>query len=235
MTQDRTIRFDRDRASKYDRDILKVIPGYEALHAMAKAFLGMNLPEEAKLLIVGAGTGKEILNLSQSHLRWQFTGVEPSAEMMAIAQERLAQQRLSEKTQLHLGYTDTLPETRDYHAATLMLVMHFVSDDGAKLSLLQSIAKRLKPGASLILADLHGDRTSHSFQQLMSAWRFFRLQDLGDMSIEEFEADWQRVKNSIHFVSEARIIELLKATGFDEIVKFYNAFAFGGWIAKFNG
>lgn len=232
MQEEQTIKFDRDRASKYDKNILKVIPGYEALHDMANGILGAYLPESANLLVVGSGTGKEILNLSQSYPQWEFMGVEPSSEMTAIAQTQFTQKRLLKRVKSHLGYTDTLPETRVYDAGMLMLVMHFVPDDGAKLSLLRSISKRLKPGATLILADLHGDTNSSGFKQLMAAWRCLRLQNLEDMSIEEYEADFQRSMNSIHFIPETRIFKLLEEAGFSEIVKFYNAFLFGGWTAK---
>jgi tRNA (cmo5U34)-methyltransferase len=232
MREEETIKFDRDRATKYDKEIRKVIPGYEALHDMTNAILGVNLSESANLLVVGSGTGREILNLSQSYPHWEFMGVDPSSEMMAIAQTQFTQQRLLQRVKSYLGYTDTLPEIRVYDAATLMLVMHFVPDDGAKLSLLQSISKRLKPGATLIVADLHGDTNSARFKQLMAAWRGLRLQNLEDMSIEEYEADFQRSMNSIHFIPEARIFKLLQEAGFSEIVKFYNAFLFGGWTAK---
>jgi tRNA (cmo5U34)-methyltransferase len=129
MMEEQTIKFDRDRATKYDKNILKAIPGYEALHDMANGILGSNLSESANLLVVGSGTGKEILNLSQAYPQWEFMGVEPSSEMTAIAQAQFTQKRLLQRVKSHLGYAETLPETRVYDAGMLMLVMHFVPDD----------------------------------------------------------------------------------------------------------
>ena len=55
-----------------------------------------------------------------------------------------------------------------------------------------------------------------------------------DKSRFNAEANFQTsIDNSIHFVPEARIIELLQAAGFSNITKFYNAFLFGGWIAQY--
>lgn len=70
-----------------------------------------------------------------------------------------------ERVQLYRGYVDSLPEAKIYDAATLLLVMHFIPDDGSKLLLLQNIAKRLRSGATFVLADLHGDRAHHNFKK----------------------------------------------------------------------
>lgn len=81
----------------------------------------------------------------------------------------------------------------------------FIPDDGSKLLLLQNIAKRLKSGATLVLADLHGDRESDAFQELLKNWKSFYFNRLENPSVED-EANFQKAINSIHFVSETRII-----------------------------
>jgi tRNA (cmo5U34)-methyltransferase len=248
------IEFDRDRASEYDLDIRKAIPGYEALHGMAHSLLQTNLSESARLLVVGSGTGMELINYCQQNPTWSLTGVDPSAEMMAIALEQLVSLGYRERVQLHTGYISSLPETEPMDAATLMLVMHFLPDDGSKLQLLKDIARHLKPGAELILADLYGDRSLPYFDKLRKAWQALYFSQLDDAECVTRQApplqggeprDESRVKaeanfqtsidNSIYFITEARIIELLQAAGFSNITKFYNAFLFGGWIAQYTG
>jgi tRNA (cmo5U34)-methyltransferase len=228
------IKFDSDRAQKYDRKIRISIPGYDALHSMAYAFLGLDLGQQAKILIVGSGTGMEIVNLSQLYPEWQLTGVEPSSDMMAIANQKLAENKLGDRVKLHLGVTDELPESELYDAATLMLVMHFLPDDGSKLGLLQSIAKRLKPGAKFVLADLHGDKDSQQFQHFSSAWKLYEFNS-GIASKPEIEENFKLRLSGVSYIIESRIVELLQAAGFQEIERFYNAYLFGGWIAKFRG
>lgn len=228
------IEFDRDRAHEYDLDIRKAIPGYEALHGMAHSLLQTNLSKSAKLLVVGSGTGMELVNYCQQNLTWSLTGVDPSAEMMAIAEAELTSQGLTERVNLHTGYVSSLPETEPMDAATLMLVMHFLPDDGSKLQLLKDIARHLKPGAELVLADLYGDKSSPYFAKLRRAWQSLYFSQLDDESRVKAEANFQNsIDNSIYFVSEARIIELLQAAGFEYVTKFYNAFLFGGWIAQY--
>jgi tRNA (cmo5U34)-methyltransferase len=238
------IEFDRDRATQYDLDIRKAIPGYESLHSMAQSLLQTSLSKSAKLLIVGSGTGMELVNYSQLNLGWSLTGVEPSPEMMAIAKRRrsliaqseLAQRELQERVNLHLGYVNSLSPTEPMDAATLMLVMHFLPDDGAKLQLLQDIAHHLKPGAKLILADLYGDQSESYFSQFSQAWQALYFSQLDQETRAKAETNFPAsVKNSIYFVPEARIIELLKMAGFTQVSRFYQAFLFGGWIAQYTG
>ena len=230
------IEFDRERAHQYDLDIRKAIPGYEALHGMAHSLLQTNLSESARLLVVGSGTGMELVNYCQQNPTWSLTGVDPSAEMMAIAVEELTTLGYRERVDTHTGYVSTLPKTEPMDAATLMLVMHFLPDDGSKLQLLKDIARHLKPGAELVLADLHGDRSESYFAKFKKAWQTLYFSQLDEESRIKAEANFQTsIDNSIYFITEAQIIELLQTAGFGNITKFYNAFLFGGWIAQYTG
>jgi tRNA (cmo5U34)-methyltransferase len=236
MASEEKIEFDRERANQYDFDIRKAIPGYEALHSMALSLLQVNLSSIAKLLVVGSGTGMELVNYSKQNPKWLLTGVDPSPEMMAIAQQELASQGLSNQVNLHTGYVDTLPEIEPMDAATLMLVMHFVPDDSSKLQLLQNIAQRLKPDAEFIFADLYGDKSLPYFAKFIQAWKTLYFSQLDKESRIKAELNFQTsIDNSIYFITEARIIELLSTAGFSQITKFYNAFLFGGWTARFTG
>jgi len=228
------IEFNRDRATQYDLDIRQAIPGYESLHGMAQSLLQTNLNASARLLVVGSGTGMELVNYSKANPAWSLTGVEPSLEMMAIAKSELTNQKLQERVDLHTGYLNSLPTTELMDGATLILVMHFLPDDGAKLQLLQNIAQRLKPGAKLILADLYGDQTASYFREFTKAWQRLYFSQLDEESRIKAEANFPTsIENSIYFVTEARIIQLLEAAGFSQVAKFYNAFLFGGWVAEY--
>jgi tRNA (cmo5U34)-methyltransferase len=221
------------RATQYDLDIRKAIPGYESLHGMTQSLLQTSLNPSAS---VGSGTGMELVNYSKPNPEWLLTGVDPASEMMAIAQVEITDRGLQERVNLHTGYVNSLPKTEQMDAATLMLVMHFLADDGAKLQLLKDIAQRLKPGAKLILADLYGDQSVSYFSLFTKAWQDFYFSQLDDETRIKAEANFQTsIRNSIYFVTEARIIELLQAAGFSQINKFYNAFLFGGWIAQYTG
>lgn len=85
-------------------------------------------------------------------------------------------------------------------------------------------------------AELHGDRSAAYFSQFIQAWQSLYFSQLDEKSRAQATAKFATsINNSIYFVTEARIIELLTAAGFNQVTKFYNAFLFGGWIAQYTG
>lgn len=223
-------RFDNEFAENYDRGIRVAAPGYEALHDMAHSLLRLELEERARLLVVGAGTGMEIAGMGAEEPGWSFTGVDPSADMISVARRRLAPGGLAQRTDLRVGYTRDLPPTEPYDGATAMLVMHFLPDDGQKLEFLQSISARLRTGAPLILADLHGDENSTRFSRFLAAWRLRQL--ASGMEEKDAEEMFRGLRSVVRFVPEERIIALLHEAGFEDVERFYGAMLFGAWLAR---
>ncbi|MVM33957.1 hypothetical protein GO755_28235 [Spirosoma sp. HMF4905] len=56
------------------------------------------------------------------------------------------------------GLLTDLDPARKYGAATLLLVLHFLDDQGAKLNLLKAISQRLAPGAPFVMLDITSDK-----------------------------------------------------------------------------
>lgn len=221
--------FDAEAAADYDRRSRVGIPGYDALHDVAVAMLGDALGDDARLLVVGAGTGEELLRLGQTHPRWRFAAVDPSPHMLAVAKRRIAEAGLVDRVELVEGTTDLLPAQPTHDAATLILVLHFLPDDGAKLALLRDIAERLRPGAPLVLVDLFGDARSEPFARLFGAWQRQML-DRG-IPPDDVATRFQELRQRIAFVPEARLADLLREAGFGEPLPFWRALLFGGWLA----
>lgn len=212
--------------NEYDNMAQMVLPGYQAMHTMALSCLRSHIQKTANLLIVGAGTGMELVQFS-GNCAWQMLGVDPSSNMLAIAQEKIQQHGLSERVKLFQGYTHNLPDTPLYDAATCILVMHFLPDDGSKLALLQSIAQRLKSAAALILVDVFGERNTPQFERMASFVQAY-WQEMG-MPAERTQELLEKV-NSIYPIPESRVVELLEQAGFGSVMIFYTGLWVGGWI-----
>jgi tRNA (cmo5U34)-methyltransferase len=179
--------------------------------------------------VAGAGTGTEIEALGLANPSWSFCGVDPSQAMLKEAEKRLRGVGMAKRAHLHCGTVSDLPGEDKFDAATCLLVMHFLPDDGAKAALLASIAKRLKPGAPFLLADLHGASDTPRHGRLMKAWKRWQLAH--DVDPVEVEKGFKHVARDIHFVSETRLFELFHQAGFTGIEHFHQAFLFGGWLA----
>jgi tRNA (cmo5U34)-methyltransferase len=222
--------FDEERARNYERSIRTAGLGYDLLHDLTAALLCSVLGERAHLLVVGAGGGEEIVRLGDRHPGWRFSGVDSSPPMLAIARKRVTAAGLADRVTLLAGHVADLPSDELFAAATLLLVMHFLPDDGAKLALLRETARRLQPGAPLVLADLHGDLTSGAGQRLSAAWR--ERQRTHGMSTDDITEMFRQLTAHVYFVPTTRINALLREAGFGDITPFFQALLFGGWIAR---
>ncbi|MBE9216751.1 class I SAM-dependent methyltransferase [Plectonema cf. radiosum LEGE 06105] len=227
-----TIDFDRNAAitgNEYDNIAPLALPGYEAMHQMALACLQANLSPEANILVVGAGTGMELIKFALGNPKWQILGVDPSEKMLAIAQDKIQQHDLSEQIKLFQGYTDNLPETSIYDAATSILVMHFIPDDGGKLAFLQSIAQRMKSSSTFILVDAFGEKGTDNFQQIVAVIKKF-WQQTGVPEAKQIEL-LETLEQGVYPISETRVLELLEQAGFSKVIRFYTGLWIGGWMA----
>lgn len=220
-----------DHARRYDDTIRRVIPGYDALHSMTGVLLRDAIPDDGRILVVGAGTGSELLALGAMGPQWRFTACDPASDMLAVARDRLAGQPVEARTTLHACITDDLPaEETAFDAATCLLVMHFLPDDGSKLALLKSIAARLKPGAPLVLADMHEDPASERWQRILRAWAGWQVSN--GIDPEMVERGLQHVRRSVHFVPRARMEALFDEAGFEPSMDFWHAFQFGAFLTR---
>ncbi len=232
---EQTIDFDANppvATNEYDEMARIALPGYEVMHTMVLSFLRFHLPETANLLIVGAGTGMELIRFSKSNSQWHMLGVDPSSNMLLLAQQKIQQHDLSKQVKLFQGYTHDLPATPVYDAATCILVMHFLPDDGSKLALLQSISQRLKSSAAFILVDIFGEKGTREFEQMVSVLKVF-WSEMG-MKPERIAQVLETVNKGVYPIPEAKVLELLQQSGFGNIMRFYTGLWVGGWVAVKN-
>jgi tRNA (cmo5U34)-methyltransferase len=220
--------FDDSLAARYDRRIRLFCPSYDALHRMIASWL-RRLPEDAIFLSVGCGTGAEIVALGEHFPSWRFVGVDVSSDMLAACRRKIAEAGITSRTALFEGRLQQYAAPAPFDAASSIFVAHFIAGRDEKLSYFRSVASRLKPGGIFVLADLFGDKSSPEFERLSNAW----LQSYASNGIatEELAMDRAHIERDIDFVPEADLVALLCEAGFVSVLRFYQTFLFGGWIA----
>ena len=216
-------------ARGYDDAIRAAIPGYELLHESVAAFLPGVINDHATVLVVGAGTGEEIVRMSQANPGWRYVAEDPSAEMLDVAREKLAAAGAADRVEFVTGPIEDVPQGERFDGATMILVQHFLPDDGAKLAILREVAARLRPGAPLFLANMHGDLDAEPDTRRYQAWK--RRQMARGMPAEDAEGMFSGLPTVVHFVSEGRTRQLLEEAGFMDIQNVFRAFVIGGWVA----
>lgn len=222
------IDFNGEWSNEYDNTAHKIIPAYHPIYELTQHLLREGLSKEARILVAGVGTGKEIVDWSYNNPRWHFTGFDPAEPMVTIAKKKVKAASLENSVSFVRGVISDVME-KDFDGATSILVMHFMPDDGAKLRFLKGIADKLKSGALFVLVDLEGQVDSDEFKTLSAAWKNQQLfvRDETDRVEKEFSIR----EEEVHFIPQKRIESLLQEAGFLRIHKFFKAYLFGGYIA----
>jgi len=104
-------RFNTDKANSYDENIMKVIPGYQTMHELARFLLEDTVPVSSNILVTGCGSGKEIIDYSKNNLQWHFLGFDPSEVMISTAKERVRANNCAKRVRLVKGVIDDVLET----------------------------------------------------------------------------------------------------------------------------
>ena len=216
-------------ANEYDEAAQLALPGYEVMHTMVLACLQACLAERADLLVVGAGTGMELIRLGEARPQWHFLGIDPSAKMLAIAEQKITLHQLSNRVKLVQGYTQDLPIDTLYHAATSILVMHFIPEASGKLQFLSSIAQRLHASAPLVLVDVFGEKGSQELEQLMSILQaYWNSVGLPPQKQQQVLAGFNQ---GVYPLPETSTLNLLEQAGFQKTIRFYTGLWVSGWLA----
>ncbi|MBD2770929.1 class I SAM-dependent methyltransferase [Iningainema tapete] len=222
--------FEKHFLTGIDEYILRVrqsIPGRDALFLIARCCLENKLSAYAKILVIGAGGGEEIISLGKHNAGWQFVGVDLSEEMLKLAESRIKKEGLVNEVQLYKMEVIDL-ENKNFDAATCILTLHFIPDDGAKLATLQAIRERLKPNAPFVLVDGAASRNKAEFNDNVMAWK--RHAQNNGMTVELLDSMIEKAMG-LPFVTEEREVELLTEAGFSRIRKIYQGTWFNGWLS----
>lgn len=220
--------FEGGRAQTYDQSIRLWCPDYDFIHALLPAVLHYHLGGEhdKDILVVGSGTGTEVVSFLHFTDAWHITGVDPSSEMMSQAEAKL-KSFSGNRYDLITGTVDALNQDKSYDAAVSVLLLQFLPDDGAKLQLLKEISKRLKQGGKLVFVDIFGEGDSLSYN--LSLLRAF-LSTKG-MESDMIENGIRHIRDDLFPISQERLGQLLHEAGLGEIHLFTQSLVFGGWLA----
>ncbi len=214
--------FTQDEATEYDSRITRLIPGYDLLHSTTAAQLSATLGDNAHILVVGSGTGKEIAELAKINATWRFTAQDISTDMLNIGQQRFSDLGISERVKVHVGDVSQLEEPVD--AALCLFVMHFLADNGDKKAMFKAIAKQLKPQANLYLADLMRPETGFERDA-----QFALCQQLGltEVGVERMKHNFE---HEFYPLDRIRLADLLDETRFSVAKLYFKALGFSGYV-----
>lgn len=221
--------FDEKHAAGYDTRFAKAAAMTDALHLLTAAVLS-DLAAEARILCVGAGTGAEIISLARRFTGWRFTAVEPSGPMLAVFRRKAEEGGIAGRCEFHEGYLDSLPASEPFDAATAFLVSQFVLDSVARTGFFRAIADRLRPGGTLVAADLAADIATEEYRSLFEVW--VRVLDVPPEKADGMRTAYGR---DVAVLPVERVSEIIRAGGFETPVRFLQTGLIHAWYARVEG
>jgi tRNA (cmo5U34)-methyltransferase len=229
MRQDEINAIFDQQAAGYDAQWARTAPIRDCLYFLLDSLFA-GLPDDARILCVGAGTGLELAHLARKNPGWRFTAVEPSGPMLDVCRQRAEQEGFGPRCRYHVGYLDSLPATEPYHAATCFLVSQFIVDQQARSGFFREIAGRLEPGGLLASSDLASDVESPEYEVLLRAW--VKMMAAADVPPDHIERMRQAYAGDVGVLPADRVASIVESGGFEPPVRFFQAGLIHAWLSR---
>ena len=222
--------FDRNRAlsDNYEQRPRWFIPGYDASHAMAAVLL------RDRIATVDESSWSARVAASSWRCSRGNAGAGPLP--LSIRRPRCYARRKSRlKPRARrigcLGFR-AASRTHPKRHSTLQrpLALHFVPDDGRRLSTLREIHARLKPGAPFLMINGCADRNCARFEDDLRVYAAFARRNGAPADVIDLAVSMLR--ESVFFVPPEREEALLAQAGFRDVRLFYTGLWIVGWIVR---
>lgn len=221
--------FGKQQAESYDVRWKALGPIVESLHLQLVSVF-YELPKEARILCVGAGTGAELLALAKRFPKWRFLAVDPSAPMLEICQRKVSEGGIAERCDFHVGYVHEISAMeQEFDAATTILVSHFIMEWEERLQFFREVHKRLRRGGLLATSDL-SEAPRGQQAELMPVW--LRLMQEAGASSEQVRGMLDSYRESVSMLPEEAMESLLAQAGFERPTLFSQTLLIRSWFAR---
>ncbi|SFL32320.1 class I SAM-dependent methyltransferase [Lysobacter sp. cf310] len=216
---------DPQAVARYAQGPVRQVPGFHALQQMTRLLLAESVPDDGRVLVLGAGGGLELKVFADAQPGWRLVGVDPSAEMLKLADVTLGP--LAPRAELIEGYIDSAP-LGPFDGATCLLTLHFLDAD-ERLRTLSELRRRLRPGAPLVVA--HHSIPLQAEQKVRWLRRYAAFGIASGVAELDANKAIAAIGERLPLLSPEQEVALLQRAGFDTVELFYAAFSFKGWVA----
>ena len=215
---------DAQAVAEYAERPPRLVPGFDGMQRMARLLLAERVPDDARILVLGAGGGLELKAFAEAQRGWTFDGVDPAPAMLNLAKQTLGP--LAARVALQEGYIDDAPD-EPFDGATCLLTFHFLTRDTRRHTLAQ-IRRRLKPGAPFVLAHLSIAEGAAERARWLARYSAYAVAS----GVAEEKAIQARtaIDRQLTILAPEDDEAMLREAGFKDVTLFYVGFTFRGWV-----
>lgn len=203
----------------------RLVPGYAAMQQMATVLLAEHVPDDGRVLVLGAGGGLELRTFAQARTGWTFDGVDPAREMLRLAEDTLGP--LLPRVRLHEGYIDDAP-TGPFDGATSLLTLQFL-DPAERRRTAEQVRRRLRPGAPFVVAHFSFPYSTDDERELWLS-RYSAFATESGVEAATMASARTAIETTLHILTPDEDEQVLQDAGFTDVNQFYAAFTFRGWV-----
>jgi tRNA (cmo5U34)-methyltransferase len=167
----------------------------------------------------------ELKSFAESYPGWHFDGVDPSAEMLALASTALGP--LASRVQLHQGYIEAAP-IGPFDAACSLLTLHFTAEAERHRTLCE-VHARMKPGGVFVAMHYSVSQNQAERELWLSRCAAFAISS--GVDAEQARTAAVAIGKQLPILAPEQDEDLMRRAGFSDISTFYVGLAFRGWVA----
>ena len=203
-------------ATEYDDNIGKTMPFYDMFHANTIALVEVVRQEPQTWLDAGCGTGTLVAKASEHFEQTRFIRADPSAAMLALAQEKLE----DKNCQFVSGGTEELNlASESLDVITGILANHDYSSLEKKRLAVENCFRMLRPGGIYINFESFKPASERGLQIALECWP--RAQLARGKKEEAVEKYLSRCGTEFFPVSIDTHVQLLKESGLSVVEIFW--------------
>lgn len=146
-------KFDQNEAEVYDQSIANKVPGYEETLKILALKASAEVPQNGRVLVLGAGTGAEIFILGNLRSDISFVAVDYSKEMLDQIVIKNTQRVEPLKIEIHCSSINEFTSSDLFDGIFCILTLHFL-DVESKAGVFQLAYRLLKDHGSMWTYDL---------------------------------------------------------------------------------
>jgi tRNA (cmo5U34)-methyltransferase len=216
---------DPQHVARYTDGPPRVVPGYVGMQRMSALLLAERVPDEGHVLVLGAGGGLELKVFAEAHPNWMLHGIDPSAEMLKLAERVLGP--LASRVTLQQGTIDAAG-TEAFDGAACLLTMHFLPREERRRTAAE-VRRRLKPGSPFVVA--HFSIPAGESERVLWLSRYASFAIASGIEREKVEVAQAAIGEMLSILTPEQDETILREAGFSNISLFYAGFTFRGWVA----